>query len=100
MKLLNQKVEPLEFELLVSTLLEGSLVTSVVIRNYPIVIGDCEFSVDLILLDMKGMDVILGMDWLVGNFVTLGCYGKKIIFQQPRQSKFVFYCSYAVIPIR
>ena len=49
-----------------------------VYRNYPIVIQDKEFSVDLIALPFREFDLILGMDWLSKHKSILDC-GKKIV---------------------
>ena len=37
---------------------------------------------DLILVDLKGLDVILGMDWLASNYASMDCFRKEVIFRQ------------------
>ena len=38
---------------------------------------------DLILIDLKGLDVILGMDWLASNYASMDCFRKEVIFRRP-----------------
>ena len=46
---------------------------------------------DLILVDLKGLDVILGMDWLASNYASMDCFRKEVIFRRPSQPVVVFY---------
>ena len=46
---------------------------------------------DLILIDLKGLDVILGMDWLASNYDSMDCFLKEVIFRRPRLPVAVFY---------
>ena len=46
---------------------------------------------DLILIDLKGLDVILGMDWLALNYASMDCFRKEVIFRRPRLPVVVFY---------
>ena len=36
---------------------------------------------DLILIDLKGLDVILGIDWLASNYASMDCFHKEGIFR-------------------
>jgi len=47
--------------------------TEAVVRNWPIAIDDKVFHDYLVLLEIQGYDVILGMDWLAKKKVTIGC---------------------------
>ena len=47
--------------------------------------------VDLILKDLKGLDVILGMDWLASNYASMDCFRKEAIFRRPGLPVVVFY---------
>ena len=31
----------------------------------------------LILIDLKGLDVILGMDWLASNYASMDCSARR-----------------------
>lgn len=44
-------------------------------------INDVRLSVNLTTLEMSHFDVILGMDWLSTNHVSIDCVDKRIIFQ-------------------
>ncbi|CAA2961057.1 uncharacterized protein LOC111377914, partial [Olea europaea subsp. europaea] len=46
-----------------------------------ILIENREFYVDLIVLDMKDYDIILGMDWLSRYEATIDCKRKSVTFQ-------------------
>lgn len=50
-----------------------------------------EIEQDLILLDLQGLSVILGMDWLVTNHASIDCYRKKVVFRQTRLLEVVVY---------
>ena len=44
-------------------------------------IDDQEMMIDLLVLDMRDFDVILGMDWLASYHATVDCFSKEVIFQ-------------------
>ena len=46
---------------------------------------------DLILIDLKGLDVILRMDWLAANYASMHCFHKEVIFRRPGLPVVVFY---------
>ena len=46
---------------------------------------------NLILIDLKGLDVILGMDWLASNYVSMDCFRREVIFRRPGLPIVVFY---------
>ena len=54
-----------------------------VVRDSRVLIGGQEFPADLILLDMRDFDVVLGMDWLSRHRATLNCYKKKVKLHRP-----------------
>ena len=47
--------------------------------------------VDLILIDLKGLDVILGMDCLASNYASMDCFRNEVIFRRPGLPVVVFY---------
>ena len=57
-------VEQLAYDMHVTSPLGHSVKVNRVYKNYPLVIHDREFSVDLIALPFHEFDLILGMDWL------------------------------------
>ncbi|KAL2246237.1 UNVERIFIED_CONTAM: Transposon Tf2-12 polyprotein [Sesamum indicum] len=50
-------------------------------------IGDVNLPVDLIMLDLKEFDVILGMDWLAQHKAIVDCYKKEVMIECSGESK-------------
>ena len=67
----------------VSLLARDPLVSDRVIRDSRILIGGHEFLADLVALDMRDFDVVLGMDWLSHHRATLDWYKKEVKFHRP-----------------
>ena len=55
-----------------------------------VIIGGHEFLEDLILIDIHGFDVILGMDWLSRHYAIVDCYRKEVGFCRPGKTEVVF----------
>jgi len=62
----------------------------VVVRNCPITIHDRVFPADLVLLEIQGYDVILGMDWLAKHKATIDCERKLLTLVAPKGEKLVY----------
>ncbi|XP_026459422.1 uncharacterized protein LOC113360090 [Papaver somniferum] len=45
---------------------------------------------DLVVLDMQGFDVILGMDWLAKHHASVDCFAKSVNFCMSGKSPFTF----------
>ena len=58
-----------------------SVNVNTVYKNYPKVIQDREFSVDLIALLFQEFDLIMGMDWLSKHKAILDCEKKTIVLR-------------------
>ncbi|KAF7800708.1 Transposon Ty3-I Gag-Pol polyprotein [Senna tora] len=56
------------------------VVTSLACLNCPIVVDNRCFEIDLIRLNLSGIDVILGMNWLSENNVVFNCCEKPVMF--------------------
>ena len=54
-----------------------------VVRDSRVLIEGQEFPADLIALDMRDFDVVLGMDWLSRHRSTLDCYKKEVKLNRP-----------------
>ena len=61
-----------------------------VVRDSRVLIGGQEFPTDLVALDMRDFDVVLGMDWLSRHRATLDCYKKEVKFNRPRKLEVKF----------
>ena len=57
----------------VATLVERSSITDQVCKLCKLKIGSSEFVVDLIVLGIKDFDIILGMNCLSANYITINC---------------------------
>ena len=77
------KTHPLEGRMRVSFPAGDPLFSDRVIRDSRILIGRQEFPVDLVALDMRDFDVVLGMDWLSRHKATLDCYKKEVKLHRP-----------------
>ena len=54
-----------------------------VVRDSRVLIEGQEFPADLVALDMRDFDVVLGMDWLSRHRATLDCYKKEVKLNRP-----------------
>ena len=70
-------IEKMAYDIHVTSPLGHSRVNRVY-KNYPLVLHDKEFSVDLIALHFHKFDLILGMDWLSKHRAIVDC-DKKIV---------------------
>lgn len=59
------------------------MLVELVCRSCILGIEDRELSVNLILLNMKDFDVILGIDWLATHHAIIHCYSKEVVFHLP-----------------
>ena len=71
-------VELLTYDLLVTSPLGHSVRVNSVYKNWPLLVHDREFSVDLIALPFQKFYLILEMDWLSKHRVIVNC-DKKIV---------------------
>ncbi|XP_058774986.1 uncharacterized protein LOC131649241 [Vicia villosa] len=72
-------------EMVVNTPAKGSVTTSLVYLKCPVSIFDRDFLVDFVCLPLRGLDVILGMDWLGHNHVHINCFDKSVRFSSPEE---------------
>ncbi|KAJ9547558.1 hypothetical protein OSB04_020101 [Centaurea solstitialis] len=55
-----------------------TLVADRVFRNCSLVLDNHDFLVDLIPIDIRGFDVVVGMDWLIKNRAVIICYERMV----------------------
>ena len=77
------KTQPLEGRMRVSLPAGNLLFSDKGVRDSRVLIGGQEFPEDLVALDMRDFDVVLGMDWLSLHRSTLDCYKKEVKFHRP-----------------
>ena len=63
-----------------------------------VLVGDVCLEADLIPLEMVGLDVILGMDWLAKHHASVDCFRKGVVFHSPGRPKVTFYGERRVLP--
>ncbi|KAL2243419.1 UNVERIFIED_CONTAM: Transposon Tf2-12 polyprotein [Sesamum indicum] len=76
----------------------GGVVVNSVRKGSLVRIGDVNLPVDLIVLDLKEFDVILGMDWLAQHKAIVDCYKKKVMIECSGESKVIFVGIRHVVP--
>ena len=52
-------------------------ITTLICEKSPITLGHLVLLADLIVLDMRDFDIILGMDWLSKHYAFIDCRSKK-----------------------
>ena len=72
------ETQPLEGRMRVSLPAGDPLFSDRVVRDSRILIEGQEFPADLVALDMRDFDVVLGMDWLSRHRATLDCYKEEV----------------------
>ena len=77
------ETHPLEGHMRVSLPVGDPLFSDRVVRDSRVLIGGQEFPADLVALDMRDFDVVLGMDWLSRHRATLACYKKEVKLHRP-----------------
>lgn len=82
---LSLDVSPMNGEMVVETPSNGSVTTSRVCLSCPLSMYGRNFAVDLICLPLRGMDVILGMNWLEYNYAHINCFNKTVRFSSPEE---------------
>ncbi|XP_052210449.1 uncharacterized protein LOC127813488 [Diospyros lotus] len=80
----------LPYYLIVTTPGDTKMVGSEVYRDCKIIVHDKEFPGNLVVLDIKDFDLILGMDWLSQHYAKVDCRHKVIHFELPHQPIVVY----------
>ncbi|KAL3749910.1 hypothetical protein ACJRO7_010955 [Eucalyptus globulus] len=89
-KKLDVLPDPLECELCVDTPTGDFLIGHHVFKRCVIQINNVEMPVDLVELNIRDFDVIIGMDWLSTYRAIVDCFSKKVIFRLSNQPEFSF----------
>ncbi|XP_027192644.1 uncharacterized protein [Cicer arietinum] len=78
---LGLKLTEITPPMVVSTAAESGVETSYVCKSCHLIVSDRVYPIDLFCLPLKGMDAILGMDWLSANRVLVDCEEKILYFR-------------------
>ena len=84
-------MEKLAYDMHVTSTLGHNVSVNVVYRNCPIVIQAREFLADLITLQFREFDLILGMDWLTKHQAIVDCGQKTVVLRCSYQSKVIIH---------
>ena len=74
---------PLESNLGVSTPNSDIIVVDSVCKSCTLDVADREMVVDLVIMEMRNFDIILGMDWLAMYYATVDYFRKIVNFRIP-----------------
>ena len=77
------ETQPLKGRMRVSFPVGVPLVSDRVVEDRRVLIGAQEFPADLVALDMRDFDVVLGINWLSRHRATLDCYKKEVKLHRP-----------------
>jgi hypothetical protein len=69
----------------------GKISSSQIYRKVPIQLGSNLIKIDLLLLDLEGMDVVLGMDWMTRHIVSLDISSRAVEIDSPDQNTTILY---------
>ncbi|KAF5454673.1 hypothetical protein F2P56_024320 [Juglans regia] len=84
------QTEKLKSKLQVATPTGNSVVCDEFLPGCPVTIEGRLMPADLIVFNMIGFDVILGMDWLACYHASIDCFKKEVVFRPPKKSEFQF----------
>jgi hypothetical protein len=87
----------------------GKITSNQMVRSVPIQLGSKVIKTDLVLLNLEGIDVILGTNWMSEHGVLLDISSRVIEINSPHQGVITLYlpqqeylhsCTYAIIDIK
>ena len=79
---LKLEISEMYGSMVIDTPAKGSVTTTSVCLSCPLSIFGRDFGIDLVCLPLVQIDVILGMNWLVFNRVSINCFDKTVIFPE------------------
>ena len=68
----------------------GPIIVEHVCHNHPICIEGITFNASLFVIGLRGLDVILGMDWLASHGARMDCAEKSISLRSPENKRITF----------
>jgi hypothetical protein len=87
----------------------GKITSNQMIRSVPIQLGSKVIKTDLILLNLEGIDIILGTNWMTEHRVRLDIVSRAIEIDSPYyetitlylpQQEYLYPCTYAITDIK
>ncbi|XP_061349883.1 uncharacterized protein LOC133295080 [Gastrolobium bilobum] len=90
---------PLPYELQISTPTGGSCTASEICRGVLLEYEGSIYTINLVVLPVFNFEVIIGMDWLVENRITLDCQAGKVIVPS-RDGNFLSFATISLLQVR
>jgi hypothetical protein len=99
---------PTQGSYMISTL-GGKITSNQMVRSVPIQLGSKIIKTDLVLLDLEGIDIILGTNWMIEHRVLLDISSRVVEIDSPCQGVITLYlprqeylhpCTYAITDIK
>ncbi|WRX28300.1 hypothetical protein QQP08_020789 [Theobroma cacao] len=94
----DRNLSPLEEEIIVHTPLGERLVRNTYYRDCGIKVGEEKFMGNLIPLEIRDFNLILGIDWLSTHRAKVDCFKKEVILQSSEGAEVVFTEKHRVLP--
>ncbi|PNX66755.1 cellular nucleic acid-binding protein, partial [Trifolium pratense] len=73
----------------IETPANGSVTTRFVCRDCPVTVFGRHFGMDLVCIQLSGIDVIFAMNWLIFNRVHINCCEKTVVFPKSEESLYL-----------
>jgi hypothetical protein len=70
---------------------DGKISSNQIYRKVPIQLGSNLIKTDLLLLDLEGMDILLGMDWMTRHRVSLDIFSRTMEIDSPDHEASILY---------
>jgi hypothetical protein len=69
----------------------GKILSNQIFRKVPLQLGSLLMKTDLLLLDLEGMDVLLGMNWMTQHHVSLDISSRTMEIDSPEHEPTILY---------
>ncbi|PNX67478.1 cellular nucleic acid-binding protein [Trifolium pratense] len=86
MKRLSIPVSKMSGCMEIKTPANGSVTIRLVCRDRPVTVFGRHIGMDLVCIQLSGIDVIFGMNWLIFNRVHINCCEKTVVFPKPEEN--------------
>ncbi|XP_055961859.1 uncharacterized protein LOC126681798 [Mercurialis annua] len=80
-------LEPLGHDIYVSMPAGGVIVVNTMIKSCPMIVDGMTLQADLVVINLRELDVILGMDWLSKLHAIVDCQTKEVVMEIQGQMK-------------
>ena len=95
---MNSHIASLGHDIIVSMPAGSVVVANTVVKDCVVIMGENSFKVDLVVLNLRDFDVILGMNWLAPNHAIIDCQTKEVSMEIEEQMKIVMVGERKTVP--